>query len=106
MTAEKHAGLHRSEYEGTVVRMVHEVLAAHAEVLDSLGLTAQTGGLRRSEQRGADYWSELAVYFSDENGVCDVLEFFIYWEDKPASTVEELRVWFVSALSDVLSSGS
>ena len=105
MTAEQHGMVHRSEFEGAVVRMVNDVLAAHAEFLQRLGLTAQAGGVRRSEQRGADYWSELAVCISDENGMCDALEFFIYQNGEPAGTVEEFRHWFVSTLSDVLCRG-
>jgi hypothetical protein len=91
-----------SMIEETVIQDLTSILAEHEQVLSKLGLTIQLNDLRRSSDPGSDkYQSEVAVYFNDENGVFDVLEFFIFQQGTRVATLKETTDWIREVMTEV-----
>jgi hypothetical protein len=91
----------RSRFELEVLRDTKTVLKGYAEVFCRESVSYKTE-LRRSAAKGAKYSSEVAIYFFDENGLFDVLEFFVYFQGEPAVSKEEITGWLRNNIDDVL----
>ena len=59
-------------------------------------------GPQIKKESSVDSNSELEISFSDNNGVFDVLEFFVYYKGKENVGLNEVEEWLKKNISDIL----
>ncbi len=89
-------------FENEVIQIVKAKLEEDADAFQKVGLIPQMPELHRLKTDPSTYQSEIAVYFYDENGFFDVLEFFVYRNGKPNANREEIERWLGETIGDIL----
>jgi hypothetical protein len=90
-----------SGFELEILKHTKAILDRYANAFCKEGVLFRTE-LRKSDRAGAKYNSEVGISFFDDNGLFDVLEFFVCFEGKPAVSKEEITGWLPNNIDDVL----
>ena len=89
-------------FEREIIQLVQDSLADHIEDFRRLNVTVHVPKIRRTKEGVPDYESEICVDFSDNHGVFDVIEFFVYQRGKPTVQQQEIKNWLADAVADVV----
>ena len=89
-------------FENNVLILIQELLSQWIPLFKEVGLSPKIGEIKVLNSSNIDYESEINIDFSDSYGICDVLEFYIYTENKPAASLEDFEIWLRENFNDVL----
>lgn len=88
-------------FEKEVINKVEEILAEFKNSATKNGITINRP---QKTRLGQDASPEIEICFSDESGIFDVIEFFIYMDGKPNFTLPELENWLRENITKIISS--
>jgi hypothetical protein len=91
----------QENFERDAVVLTTEILRDYAEALAGVGLRSRFPRTERSQGSSGDQ-AEIRVYFDDENGVFDVIEFFVIRSGRINASLEEMRAWLGDTVRDVI----
>ena len=93
----------KAEYfENSILQIANKLIEEYQKQLEQVGLKADSPELNRGTNHREGYQSELCIYFSDKNGICDVLEFFIYQKGKRSVFEDDVETWLKNNIDDVI----
>jgi hypothetical protein len=91
-----------STFEESALEAVNLILEHYKEQLNNHNIRSGLPRFYRKETEASVYQSEICVDFMDENGLFDVIEFFVFRNGIPNSSIEEIKKWFIETLEDVI----
>jgi len=91
----------RLDFEKEILNLTLALLDKHKEDLIKSGIIRRTTKLKRSPE-GANYLSEIEILLWEENDLAAAEEYFVWEEDKPSATKEELKKWIEEFLKDLI----
>ena len=89
------------DFEKDILNLTLALLDKYKEDLIKSGIIRRTTKLKRSPE-GANYLSEIEILLWEENDLAAVEEYFVWEEDKPSATKENLKGWIEDFLKDVI----
>ena len=96
------AEANKVDFESEILALCRAKLDAIAPRLAELGVSAQDPFITRQTAEGSNYESEITLYFIDEGGICDGIEFFVYRGGRPDVSKAEVEAWLSETLEDVV----
>lgn len=88
-------------FEEKTLEIANNIVNKKKEELNHLGVKVKIEDIRRINSNGL-YSSEIEINFSDNKGIFDVLEFFVYYQNKPQFKFEEIEEWLEENVVDII----
>ena len=91
----------RLDFEKDILNFTLALLDKYKDDLAKTGINRRRTELNRN-RGGTKYLSEIEIELWDENDLVGVEEYFVWEEDKPSATKEELKEWIEEFLKEVI----
>jgi hypothetical protein len=82
------------DFESSVVERIKDMLNEQSSALRKHGIIRETISTNRGGDLESDYWSELAVDLWTDKDLFEVIEFFMFKENRSHASIAEITAWF------------
>lgn len=91
----------RIDFEKDILNLTLALLDKYKGDLIGSGIIRRRAEINRT-RGGTKYLSEIEIFLWDANDLAAVEEYFVWEEDKPSATKENLKGWIEDFLKDVI----
>ncbi len=85
------------------VDLVKDVFCEKSDEFNELNITYGDIKIRQDYSEDNEYWSELEVDLFIDNKLIDVIEFFIYRNNKLETQIAETKIWLLNTVNEIMS---
>ena len=91
-----------SAFETEAINLVTRVIKSRLKEFAALGLEIKLIGPKRRFIDTLQYESEIEIRFLGTEGIFDMLEFHLYLNGQPVSSLPEIEAWLEENIDDVV----
>ena len=91
------------KFENEIIELIRSVLFDYADIFKKEEMIFKLNKIKILNNIIENYKSEVAInFYNASEGLCDVVEFFLFKEGHPVTSLSEIEIWLRESFDDVL----